>query len=116
MNKFKLVGSADEENCLAVAVRLGWELLRLELATLGGGGKMLLGDEKRLDGVGKTMDDVVRLDGEGGTSVVDGFGASCFCMKAFSCNLRISAWAAAKLACCCGALQGLLKKVNIYRK
>ena len=40
----KPVGSAGEENCLAIAVSLGWELSRLGLVTLGGGGEMLLGD------------------------------------------------------------------------
>lgn len=64
---FKLVGSTDEENCLVIALRLGWELLRLGLAALGGGGEALLGDEKHLDGMGRlrereeTAGDVVRL-------------------------------------------------------
>ncbi|EIE80834.1 hypothetical protein RO3G_05539 [Rhizopus delemar RA 99-880] len=35
-------------------------------------------------------------------SVVDGFGASCFRKKTFSCrNLHISKWAVAKSTCCC---------------
>lgn len=98
----KLVGLAGEENCLAIVVRLSWESSRLGLAGLGGGGEALLGDERRLDGVGwlrgreERVGDVVCPDGEGGMSVIDGFGASCFRKKAFSCNLRISVWAVAK--------------------
>ena len=104
----KPVGSADEENCLAIAVRLGWELSRLDLAILGRGVEALLDDGGRLDGVGRlrgreeTVGDVVRPDGEGGMSVIDGFGASYFRKKVFSCcNLPISAWLAAKSACGC---------------
>jgi hypothetical protein len=48
----KPVSSAGEENCLAIVVRLGWELSRLGLAILGRGVKALLGDGGRLDGVG----------------------------------------------------------------
>ena len=48
----KPVSSTDEENCLAVVVRLGWELSRLGLAILGRGVKALLGDGGCLDGVG----------------------------------------------------------------
>ena len=58
----------------------------------------LLGDRRRLDGVGglrgkeETVGDVVCPDGEGGVYVIDSFGASCFRKKAFSCcNLHISA-------------------------
>jgi hypothetical protein len=40
----KPVDSAGEENCLAIAVRLDWELSRLDLETLGGGVEALLGD------------------------------------------------------------------------
>ena len=94
----KPVDSAGEENCLAIAVRLGWELSRLDLAILGRGVEALLGDGGRLDGVGRlrrreeTVGDVVRPDREGGMSIVDGFGAGCFREKVFSCcNLRISA-------------------------
>ena len=40
----KPVGSAGEENCLAIAVRLGWELSCLGLAILGRGVEALLGE------------------------------------------------------------------------
>jgi hypothetical protein len=75
----KLVDSAGEENCPAIAVMLSWELSRLGLATLDGGGEVLLGDEGRLNGMAglrgrkEMIDDVVRPDGEGGVSVVDSF-------------------------------------------
>lgn len=53
---------------------------------------------RRLDGVGglrsreETVGDMVHPDGKGGMSVINGFGASCFRKKAFSCcNLRIPA-------------------------
>jgi hypothetical protein len=35
----KPAGSGGKENCLAIAVRLGWELSHLGLINLGGGGK-----------------------------------------------------------------------------
>ena len=44
----KPVGLAGEENCLAIAARLGWELSRLGLAILGRGVEALLGDGGRL--------------------------------------------------------------------
>jgi hypothetical protein len=95
----KPVGSAGEENCQAIAVRLGWELSRLGLATLGGGGRRcyakrrrVLDRMRRLRGRKKTVGDVVLPDGEGGMSVVDGFKASYFRKKMLSCcNLHISA-------------------------
>ena len=46
------VGSIGEENCLAIAVRLGWKLSLLGLATLDEGGGTLLGDDECLDGIG----------------------------------------------------------------
>ncbi|EIE89790.1 hypothetical protein RO3G_14501 [Rhizopus delemar RA 99-880] len=102
----KRAGSAGEENCQAIAIRLGWELSRLVIAILGGGNEALLGDGERLDRMGglrgreETVDDVVHPDREGWMPVIDGFGAGCFREKAFSCcNLRISAWAVVKLAC-----------------
>ena len=75
----KLVDSAGEENYLAIAVMLSWELSRLGLATLGGGEEVLLVDEGRLNGMAglrrrkEMIGDVVRPDGEGGVSVVDSF-------------------------------------------
>lgn len=54
-------------------------------------GRALLGEEERLDGIGglrgreKMIGDVVRPDGEGGMSVVDGFEASYSRKGAFSC-------------------------------
>jgi hypothetical protein len=94
----KSVGSAGEENCLVIAVRLGCELAHLGLAILRRGMEVLLGDGGRLGGVGglrereETDGDVMRLDGESRMSVIDSFGASCFRKKAFfCCNLRISA-------------------------
>ena len=36
----KPAGSGGKENCLAIAVRLGWEPLHLGLTALGGGGKV----------------------------------------------------------------------------
>jgi hypothetical protein len=92
------VDSAGEENYLAIAVRLSWELSRLGLTTLGGGEETLLRKSGRLDGVGglrgrkETVGDEVRPDEEGKMSVIDGFRASCFRKKEFSCcNLHISA-------------------------
>ena len=70
----KPVGSAGEENCLAIAVRLGCEVSRLALAALGG-------EERLLDGARglrekeETVGDVVCPYGEGRISVIDGFGA-----------------------------------------
>jgi hypothetical protein len=47
---------------------------------------------KGLRGREETVGDMVHPDREGGVSVIDGLGASCFRKKAFSCcNLRISA-------------------------
>jgi hypothetical protein len=66
----KPVGSAGEENCLTIAVRLGCEVSRLALAALGG-------EERLLDGARgeETVGDVVCPYGEGRMSVIDGFGA-----------------------------------------
>ncbi|EIE87791.1 hypothetical protein RO3G_12502 [Rhizopus delemar RA 99-880] len=78
------VGLAGEENCLAIAVRLDWELSHSGLATLGGEVEALLGDEEHLDGMeglqggNETVGDMVRSDREGGMFVVGSFGASCF--------------------------------------
>jgi hypothetical protein len=100
------VGSAGGKNCLAIAVRLGWELSHSGLAILGGEVGELLGDEGHLDRMGglqegeETAGDMVHPDREGGIFVADSFEASCFHKKAFSCcNLRISAWTVAKFTC-----------------
>jgi hypothetical protein len=100
------VGSAGGKNCLAIAVRLGWELSHSGLAILGGEVGELLGDEGHLDRMGglqegeETAGDMVHPDREGGIFVADSFEASCFHKKASSCcNLRISAWTVAKFTC-----------------
>lgn len=71
-------------------------------------GRALLGEEERLDGIEglrgreKIVGDVVRPDGEGGMSVVDGFEASYSRKGAFSCcNFFISARAVVKSAYSC---------------
>ncbi len=68
--------------------RLG--IITFRLSNFGREVEALLGYGECLAGVGelrgrdKTVGDVVRPDGEGGMSVVDGFGARCFRKKVFS--------------------------------
>lgn len=111
----KLVGSAGEGICLTMAVRLGWAVSHLDLATLG--------EEGRFDRVGglrgreETVDDAVCPDGESGISVVSGFRTSCFLAETFSCcNLQLSAWEVAKSACSCWSCLLLWRRVKTFQQ